>query len=67
MVGVILSQMSELLSLEEAVLQVLRRDEVLSNFDAIVNIPDLKETVLYLVHFTPLTVNVSPGEELQQV
>ena len=35
--------MSELLSLEEAVLQVLRWDEVLSHFDAIVNIADLRD------------------------
>ena len=42
----ILSQMSELLSLEEAVLQVLRWDEILSNFDAIVNIADLKKCIV---------------------
>ena len=41
MVGVILSQMSELFRLEETVLQVLRRHEVLCHFDAIVDVSDL--------------------------
>ena len=39
----ILSKMSKFLSLEEAWFKILRRDKVLSNFDAIVDVSHLQK------------------------